>query len=254
MSSIVFSVVVLCSCLVWIGVMLRAMRGQPLVPAAGVRERVPALASYIGIGWILYSLVAEFTGGPVDGAVTISGLRNGVAFSGGFALLLAIIYSLENSTEQDNQLSALRAVWLGLFACVASAWPVLMVQSGLQRLLGPDQEGHRLLEFIRSDKSVEATLWVGAAAVVAAPLLEELLYRVILQGTLRARVSSRAAIGVTAVVFCLAHGWPAMLGLLPLAIILGYLYEQTNSYLAVVTTHAAFNMGMLLLTTVTPNT
>ena len=37
-------------------------------------------------------------------------------------------------------------------------------------------------------------------------------------------------------------------GELPLAIVLGYIYYQRHSYLAAVTTHAAFNGVMLLLT------
>ena len=85
-----------------------------------------------------------------------------------------------------------------------------------------------------------------------APIEEELLYRVIFQGTLQRYVSPLTSIIISAAVFSAVHGFPDALGLFPLALILGYLYWRTGSYLTIVTTHAAFNGVTVLLTVLSP--
>ena len=85
-------------------------------------------------------------------------------------------------------------------------------------------------------------------AVVLAPLLEELQYRVILQSWLVERLGP--FVGVALVVrrssrCCTAGGM--VWRLIPLAAILGWTYHRTRSYLTVVTAHALFNALNLAL-------
>ena len=54
-------------------------------------------------------------------------------------------------------------------------------------------------------------------------------------------------ISPAAVLFVLVHPFPDMLGLLPLAVGFGYVYERTHSYLAVVSMHATFNAVTLAI-------
>ena len=59
-----------------------------------------------------------------------------------------------------------------------------------------------------------------------------------------------ASIAISSVAFVMVHGFPDMLALLPLAVVFGYVYERTHSYLAVVAMHATFNgvnLGLALL-------
>jgi membrane protease YdiL (CAAX protease family) len=79
---------------------------------------------------------------------------------------------------------------------------------------------------------------------IVAPLSEELLFRAVLQGWVRERCGAAWAIPLVAVLFAAIHGWRDGLALLPLALILGVLYERRRSYLAVVVAHGLFNSVM----------
>lgn len=247
MDRIVISTLIISGSLVWAVVAVRKLRGKPLVPSAGVPEEVPLLAVLFAAAWAAQALLAQFAE-PRTEPLELTGIKNAVALSGAVAFVLAVAYSAGNKTQQRSPMPTVAAIGLGLTAFLASTALVLMIQIGLQRWLGPDPSPHLLLEFLRANRSIDAVLWVGASAIVTAPLLEELLYRVILQSALKTRIGERPAIVVVAVLFCAVHGWPEMLGLLPLALVLGYVYARTNNYLAVVTAHAAFNLSMLLLT------
>ena len=78
------------------------------------------------------------------------------------------------------------------------------------------------------------------------------MYRVILQGTLQRHFSPTASILISASLFSAVHGFPDAVGLFPLALILGFLYWRTGSYLTIVTTHAAFNAVTVILTLISP--
>ena len=109
---------------------------------------------------------------------------------------------------------------------------------------------HPLLRLLSDSPTLESILWSVAAAVVVAPLVEELLFRVVLQGWLKTVIAPRWAIGITSVLFGFVHGFPDAIPLVVLAIVLGYVYQQRNSYAAVVTMHGlfnAFNLTLLLL-------
>ena len=85
-----------------------------------------------------------------------------------------------------------------------------------------------------------------------APIGEELLYRVIIQGVLQRHLPPSVSIVISSVVFSAVHGFPDAIGLFPLALILGYLYWRTGSYLTIVTTHAVFNGATVILTLLSP--
>jgi membrane protease YdiL (CAAX protease family) len=95
---------------------------------------------------------------------------------------------------------------------------------------------------------VETVAWITIAVLVAAPLCEELLFRMILQGWLQDRVAPATAVIAVAFAFAAIHAnsWPDPLPLIPLSLILGYVYYRRRSYLANVVMHALFN-GMNLL-------
>jgi membrane protease YdiL (CAAX protease family) len=56
-----------------------------------------------------------------------------------------------------------------------------------------------------------------------------------------------AAIGIVTVLFAAVHGLPDALPIVPLALVLGYVFHRTRSYVAVVTLHALFNSYNLIL-------
>lgn len=273
----VFSIWILSSSVMWAWISIRRSRKKPIVVHAGRVEKVPVVALAFALIWVVASCGVEVSkfissargsdtelvesGGKASEApdgkaapsesVKLSDIKTGVYQSGLLAFVIAVVYSLgverpEKGEEIPKPLSAARAVSLGILALVVAMGPVLMVQLQLAKFVETDSS-HPLLKFIGKKNSADAIFWVGAAAVVTAPLLEELIYRVILQGWFRSQMNRNLAVILSAVIFSFVHGWPAMVGLFPLAVVLGVLFDRTNSYLAVVTTHAAFNMAMLMM-------
>lgn len=104
-----------------------------------------------------------------------------------------------------------------------------------------EENQHQFLQLLRDDATAATLFWLTVAAVVLAPLSEELMFRVILQGWLLARWPRHAAIVGTALLFAAVHGWPDAIPLIPLALILGYVNYHFRNYTAVVLAHALFN-------------
>jgi len=109
-----------------------------------------------------------------------------------------------------------------------------------------DENQHGLLRLLQEDSSLQTLLRVVLLAAVLAPLVEELMYRVVLQTWLEKIAPRREALIVVALVFSAMHQLPDAIPLFPLALILGYVYQQRRSYLSVVLIHMLFN-GVNLL-------
>ncbi len=92
-----------------------------------------------------------------------------------------------------------------------------------------------------------AVIVITIAAVVAAPLTEELIFRIVFQGLLESLVPPPVAILIPAVAFSIMHGKYDAIPLFPLALALGIVYHIRRSYVAVVTIHALFNATFLAL-------
>lgn len=135
---------------------------------------------------------------------------------------------------------------LGFLLAIGPVFAVLVL-SLLAGLRG-EQPEHQLLQMLQEDGSLRNWFWISLTAVVAAPLTEELLFRVLLQGALLEMVPPAAAIAISAVLFCVVHQFPDSLALLPLAVVLGYVHYRRRSYFTLVLIHALFNGINLLLT------
>lgn len=124
----------------------------------------------------------------------------------------------------------------------AAAWLPTVLVGQVTQYLGQEQD---VILLLRESGDVGTWALVALSAVVAAPLLEEMMFRVVIQGTLTARYAVWPSVVWTAVFFAAVHGWPAMIGLLPFALIAGYIYQQTGSVLSTLVMHMAFNGSML---------
>lgn len=141
---------------------------------------------------------------------------------------------------------------VGGLAFLASWLPVFLLLLATNSIR-TQETLHPLLQLIHEDQSGETLVWIGMAVVFVAPLFEEFAYRVILQTSLTRWMPNAAAIALTAVLFSVVHGWPDMVPLLPLALVLGAVYHYYRSYLAVVAAHALFNAAMLAMALVSLN-
>jgi len=135
--------------------------------------------------------------------------------------------------------------------CLGAWLPTAILRVTLVLLL-QDEAQHPFLEMIQNGVGVDIMLLIALTAVILAPLMEELLYRVIILGGLLNRKnitasSTTIAVGITSVLFAFAHGFPDSLALLPLAAAIAWTYHQRRSYRTVVMVHFLFNGFNILI-------
>lgn len=111
----------------------------------------------------------------------------------------------------------------------------------------PYRSEHRLIHLLKEHGDLRTWGMVVVAAVVAAPVYEELMFRVLLQGACVQIWRPATAILGSALLFGACHGIYDALPIIPLGLVLGYVYYRTGSPLAVVWTHALFNGFNLLM-------
>jgi len=148
-------------------------------------------------------------------------------------------------------------------ACVnlTCIWPLVLaaivVSTRIGRMIyGPDFElqPHEQLELISAYPQWPLRALIVVAAVVVAPVAEEMLFRGLFQTSLRSflsdlgyRQSAWLSIAGGSVLFAMAHAqpghWPA---LFVLSLGMGYSYEKSNSLLRSIFIHALFN-GITIL-------
>jgi membrane protease YdiL (CAAX protease family) len=175
--------------------------------------------------------------------------------------------------------------WLGFCSCLAAMLPVYSIQLALWKAIDP-QVQHPLIEKMQEQDafSLQLVLVGMGVALVAAPIFEEFVFRLLFQGWLEKWEDSllnhgvpdpalaesndmpvpiRPALGMLRI---LPHGWLpiAVSGLLfglahlghgvapvpltLLGIVLGYLYQRTHRLLPCIVAHMLFNgFSMVML-------
>jgi membrane protease YdiL (CAAX protease family) len=166
-----------------------------------------------------------------------------------WCILIALLWATCPSSLAEYGLGlprGVRPLMDGVLAFAAAILPVTLILLATQRFRNVETQ-HPFFQVLRENPGAATIAWLALAVVVTAPLLEELIFRVVLQGWLQTRYPPAWAIGISAVVFAGVHGWPDVLPLLPLAAILGYLYWRRRSYASCVVAHALFNAMYLAI-------
>lgn len=208
---------------------------------------LPPAALLLAIGWTGVVLLLKLAAGgpPQPTDLTSSRLMTGIVVELGiqllvFVVLFAAVVSGPAGVPWRTG-SFRRELRLGLAACLAAFGPVLVTLI-LTKIIWPDDAEHFFLRILRQADSGPLIALIVLSAGILAPLSEELAYRVTLQGGTEPYLGRGLALVGSAVLFSAVHGFPDMVALLPLALILGWVYRQTRSYVAIVTAHAAFNL------------
>ena len=256
----IVSAMALASLFIWWRAAQRVWAGQPLLARYERQERVwsPA-ATLVGLIWVVHSLVVraqiewrwysqhEHDAHPLE----LIDVQQGAMFRAvQWGLLLGILVwstkPLEGFGIRFDDIG--RQLSEGVQGFLASLLPVGIV------LLLTDQLGlrdparqHDYLQFLQKRRDAASIVWVALSAVVLAPLVEELLFRVVLQGAAQRFFSPCWSIVLVAAAFSAVHGWVDALALFPLAVVLGYIFYRRHSYLTIVIVHALFNLSMLVL-------
>lgn len=181
----------------------------------------------------------------------------------------AVVFLLLRVAGEKGDLTALglarrdlpRQVMRGLIALILSL-PLVMGSIALAVLVGwlfsqeAPRIGHVMLQAIQQSQSPLATLLMLLSALIVAPLFEELVFRGLVQTSLlESQTLARRRwwiVLLAAVFFALTHlgmvPWQALIGLIVLGVILGWLYEWTGSLWPPLTVHVGFNaLNVLLL-------
>ena len=232
----------------------RLHRGEPVIAQRPQRpvpwdgsDVVVAIGSTLAIAALIGGLIGKDP--AVERSLTAAlGLTSvsGIAAIGWLVLRGATGADLGFTTTGVGQDLRLATAGLGLVLV-----PLLALASVLNQLV-PYQ--HDVVEFLTLRRDPRAVNLVIATAVVAAPLVEELFFRRILQGWLEKvlpEADGGLAIVVSAAAFALAHQGQglAFVPLFPLGLVLGYIARQTGSIVPCILLHAFFNavsVGLLL--------
>lgn len=130
------------------------------------------------------------------------------------------------------------------------ALPLVMGVSFWTAIIGeafgsvPPRFGHDLLKVMVGSESAAARWILIVSAVVLAPILEEFVFRGLVQSGLSSVMKNRWAVVVIASLFFAGiHtvAWQALPGLFVLGVVLGWVYEKRGSLWPSVLIHAGFN-------------
>ena len=117
----------------------------------------------------------------------------------------------------------------------------LLVLESLYQVMGLQHpDAHELLIEMKTAGPLAKGL-LTAAAIVVAPLFEEMLFRGHLQSFLQRYVGPWFAIAISAALFASVHELWSVPAIFVLAVILGYAYERTGNLWTTITIHALFN-------------
>jgi membrane protease YdiL (CAAX protease family) len=218
---------------------------------------VAFLAAGIGAGVagdVARAMGADPAGLSVKAAASMGGAILGI----GAAMALVLLMDTRSTHRSGLELSlGRRDVRLGLLALVL-AMPVVQATSILSVVLyqvmtgsSPAPIAHETLSALHREPGNPAVWILIAGAVLGAPVLEELVFRIFLQSSIL-RLTRRPwiAILITSVVFTAAHmgdeavsaaNWHALLSLFVLSVALGHSYEWTRRPAVPILLHMGFN-------------
>lgn len=187
-----------------------------------------------------------------------------VQLSGYGAALLAVVFLmrlLRAAAPRAGLSVDGRSVLLGLL-CGVLAFPVLVTVGNvgvqIQTWLGhapATSLGHPLLVMLRDNPDSGWAWLLGACAVVGAPIVEEMLYRGLLQSfVLRVTGLPWAGVLLSGTVFMMVHyqsdgsvPWAAMAEIGVFGLILGVTFERTGRLGVTIAMHVFFNAANLVL-------
>ncbi len=116
------------------------------------------------------------------------------------------------------------------------------VVDSVLRMFGIEPEQQDIISNLLSEDSLWVLAFMVFFGMLAAPIIEELLFRGFLQSAVRTTCSGLQTIFISGFVFALIH-WNAhvFLQIFVLGLMLAYLFEKTGSLVAPITVHICHN-------------
>jgi membrane protease YdiL (CAAX protease family) len=138
-----------------------------------------------------------------------------------------------------------RAIFLGALVSIL-VLPVALSLAGLTerliREIGYTPEMQQPVKMVMQATSVQQLIVHGVAAVIFAPIVEEIIFRGVLYPAVKRQAGQRLALWGVSLLFALTHmNLTALLALTVLGIILTFLYEETGNLITPIIAHSVFN-------------
>ena len=161
--------------------------------------------------------------------------------------------------ERGSNTSILQDIGFGLLSWIVSFPIVLFVGELFDFLIfvifGPQQYEQVAVHYLKMSLSSSFVFAIAFfTVVIAAPILEELLFRGFLLNFLKRYLGRMGAILLTSIAFSLFHfsmsqnlgNIPLVASLFTLALFLGFIYERQRSLFASISLHMTFNIISVL--------
>jgi membrane protease YdiL (CAAX protease family) len=196
----------------------------------------PGLGAVVGsfvVGLLLAVVLGGttfyFTGSLAWGAVVLE-----------LSLLFGVMGMLAALGERIWEALRLKNLPAAAFApSLALGFALILGNISATILLGPPMQD---VEFVVSADSVAERITLALAVALLAPVVEEVLFRGLLQGTLEKRLRPWLAIGVTSMVFALMHGPQGALFFFFWSLPIGWVTWRTESIRPAIVVHAVNNV------------
>lgn len=193
-----------------------------------------------------YFLLMVMAGGRPSEPIKPEAIRFGaVAYLFMLGTLLAVLVAQGHSPVKIFGLRPPRPWHVIGMALVgfAATYPVVQAAGQVAAWLGHSvSDGDEMVQFLRGPVTSADRAWIVFLAVVAAPLVEEFIFRGFLYGVLKRHFGSLAAMSASALLFAAIHqNIPAIPMLALLAIGFTLAYELTGSLWTPVVMHVIFN-------------
>lgn len=179
-----------------------------------------------------------------------------LAFHGAALIWIKLFLRGENTSWSDAFGFRLPGLPRAIGFALLSGILVLPIAWGLQQLSTLLMEAGNLnpkpqqvvQEMQKGNVSPFQQVYLAFVALIAAPVVEEMLFRGILYPTIKQAGHRKLALWGTSILFALTHqNIPAFLPLVFFAMILTLLYEETGNLLAPIIAHSCFNTANFIL-------
>jgi membrane protease YdiL (CAAX protease family) len=207
---------------------------------------------YAGIGFT--GIAQRLAGVPAPGTEALQLAITTLSFQG--AVLILVRRLIQEHGLEWSQAFGFRNKWpRALVVGFMSAVSILPVAQGLQMVsaklmsfLNWTPEAQYAVNIFKLTDSFPDRIVLGLAALVIAPVAEELLFRGVMYPALKGFGLPRFAFWSSAIVFAFIHfNVATFLPLLAFACLLNVLYDWTNNLLTCIVAHATFNAVNLTL-------
>lgn len=148
-----------------------------------------------------------------------------------------------NSLERWNFISELL---FAFEAFLVAYLPTSIIRIAMVSAL-PEAKSHPFLEMIENGVDTEIMVLIFLMAVVVAPIVEELMFRVVIFGGMLQRNLFWPGMIISSILFGMAHGFPDCIALLPLAAVIAFTYSRRRSYRTAILVHFLFNFFNMML-------